>query len=548
MHLLRPRVALAPTLTGSTNVCQSELADNGASLFCDDFTSVTATSPGPQWSGSLNGGGIASDGSVADFTSPTGDGDFPYFYPSGSAIPATGGFTVTVRMQYGPEAPYGTNFELASAQPPNDSSEGTVDALDVAGVHQDINGPFMNADATDGSSPQGCSINLTDAQNFHTYSWDYRADSTVTLSIDGVVEASCTNALRPAVLWLGQAVQVVGDAPWNPISFDYVIVNPDVDETRSYVALGDSFSSGNGAPSADYYPGTSFKDSTTGGTTGCHRSDTAYPLGVASALGLSASQWTSVACSGAVTSDIGSENYDYEKYGEVEAPQIDSVDPSSTQIATITMGGNDVGFQDILSDCSFDQTGLSPGRPGCRDAGRVAYTDATLGLQNLPSQLVPIYEAIASRLMTGGTLIVSGYPSFFGRSKKYYTEVPYANTDPNIFGCAVGAVAKKGPIGADPIGISYQDAQWIDSIEDQGDQIIDNAVSTADSFAETFGVHVVYAPADPAFHGHRLCDSGSSYLNGALFKGVKTSPIDQSFHPNIAGQQAYSEAFIAQLP
>jgi len=94
--------------------------------------------------------------------------------------------------------------------------------------------------------------------------------------------------------------------------------------TYSYVALGDSYSSGVGT-------GSYTLDST------CKRSVYAYPyLYTQKHAGTSL---TFVACSGAKTSDV-------------LAIQVQSVTKSTT-LVTMTVGGNDIGFANLIYQCTL---------------------------------------------------------------------------------------------------------------------------------------------------------------------------------------------------
>ena len=93
--------------------------------------------------------------------------------------------------------------------------------------------------------------------------------------------------------------------------------------TGGYVALGDSYSSGVGAGSYTSASGS------------CDRSTNAY-----SALWNNAhhpSSYVSVACSGAKTTDVN-------------ANQLSALS-SATGLVSITIGGNDVGFSNIMQTC-----------------------------------------------------------------------------------------------------------------------------------------------------------------------------------------------------
>ena len=101
-----------------------------------------------------------------------------------------------------------------------------------------------------------------------------------------------------------------------------------------YVALGDSFSSGVGTNSYTL-------------SSSCRRGVYAYPWLVAQQR--ANTSLTFVACSGASTADV-------------MASQIQLVN-AETDIVTITIGGNDIGFSSIAEDCFTLQRTGSP----CRD-------------------------------------------------------------------------------------------------------------------------------------------------------------------------------------
>lgn len=91
----------------------------------------------------------------------------------------------------------------------------------------------------------------------------------------------------------------------------------------SYVALGDSYSSGTGTR-------TYLADGTS-----CQRSVYAYPSLIAASTGYAL---TFRACSGATTSDVA-------------ATQLSALS-STTAYVTISVGGNDAGFADVLTTCA----------------------------------------------------------------------------------------------------------------------------------------------------------------------------------------------------
>lgn len=137
-----------------------------------------------------------------------------------------------------------------------------------------------------------------------------------------------------------------------------------------YLALGDSFTSGEGELDSSYYLPASRQD-----TTRCHVSRRAYPAIVAAVWDVSAH---SVACSGATTRDVlGGNGYagqsgfldsllPADRMSAVSAaiqtfrsgvvPQVSFVQMYQPGLVTIGIGGNDAGFMAKLKSC------LSPGR------------------------------------------------------------------------------------------------------------------------------------------------------------------------------------------
>jgi lysophospholipase L1-like esterase len=228
----------------------------------------------------------------------------------------------------------------------------------------------------------------------------------------------------------------------------------------NYVALGDSYSSGVGAGSY-------------GNSGSCKRSANAYPQLWANAH--AGTQFTFVACSGARTSDVLS--------------QANSVTSSATMV-TLSVGGNDAGFTDVITTCTLnsDQT--------CVDRVNTAkaYVNNTL-----PPLLDNVYATIMAKA-PNARIIVLGYPRFY--------TVPGS--------CSVGlSDTKRSAInsGADTL-----------------------ATVTA---ARASAAGVTFVDVRPGFTGHNICSS-DSWLNSL------TWPVDESYHPKVAGQsRAYYPALLA---
>jgi lysophospholipase L1-like esterase len=143
----------------------------------------------------------------------------------------------------------------------------------------------------------------------------------------------------------------------------------------NYVALGDSYSSGLGTGGYDSGSGI------------CLRSPRSYaPLWAAAHA---VARFTFSACGGATTTDVL--NLQLGGLG------------AATTLVTLTVGGNDAGFAEVVTTCIVGTDG------GCR----LAVGSATWYIRNrLPDKLVRVYAAVRARA-PGARLVVLGYPRLF---------------------------------------------------------------------------------------------------------------------------------------
>lgn len=145
--------------------------------------------------------------------------------------------------------------------------------------------------------------------------------------------------------------------------------------TNSYVALGDSYSSGNGV-------GTYVSDGTD-----CMRSLNTYGGVIARTYNL---QLNLQACSGAVTADVLNR-----QVGALSA---------DTDFVTLTIGGNDVGFAGVITECA---------QPGWMSNCDGAINNAlAIAERDLPGRLDSVHRAIKGRAPYA-KVAVAGYPRLF---------------------------------------------------------------------------------------------------------------------------------------
>jgi lysophospholipase L1-like esterase len=102
---------------------------------------------------------------------------------------------------------------------------------------------------------------------------------------------------------------------------------------QSYVALGDSYTAGPVIPVQETTPA------------GCLRSDHNYPHLVAAALGVG--NFRDPSCSGAETEDMTAPQ---DVTPGPNPPQFDSLE-ATTELVTVGIGGNDIGFSEIVQNC-----------------------------------------------------------------------------------------------------------------------------------------------------------------------------------------------------
>ena len=281
-------------------------------------------------------------------------------------------------------------------------------------------------------------------------------------------------------------------------------------ESCSYVALGDSFSSGEGAPDGTQTGQTSFRDSNIYDNAWlnppdytCDRSTLSYPY-LLSTKDPSVRLSLLAACSGAWTTDVDPalqplgrsfKTLDGEGY-QLDAPQVADAD-----IVSLSSGGNDLGFGPVLgfcvtaTDCEnyFSLKGAIEGK----DLLDVDISD-------LYAQLVSLYEDTETAAPQA-QIYVMDYPYLFDTDK--------SNT------CD---------------GIQSDEAAWFTAKEDDLDNVIGDAVNAADSASATGGrVHYVdvrNAFDPPGGTDHRLCSPSENAVNG-----LDLSDVDLSFHPNAYG-------------
>ena len=292
---------------------------------------------------------------------------------------------------------------------------------------------------------------------------------------------------------------------------------------RGYVAMGDSFSSGEGT--GVYVPGTDTADNR------CHRSPLAYPS-LLSDDSRRLRPLSFVACSGAATRDLYATN----AANPSEGPQLDAL-KRRTRAVSLTVGGNDVVFVDVARACV--QLGVNTGF-GCStrsDLNAVVNARlAALAGASVPGTgaITPISKVLADihRASPRAEIYLGGYPELFGsRARNYLAE----DAAPSGSVCVVNRT-----LGA---GVDYVDAQWINAKTRQLNAILRDAVKQA----RDARIKATFVSAS-RFDSHGLCDDRTSWIQPLLVDGTGGVPSvrSESLHPTAVGhRRGYAPAFEA---
>jgi len=308
-----------------------------------------------------------------------------------------------------------------------------------------------------------------------------------------------------------------------------------------YVAMGDSFSSGEGVSPFD-----SSTDVPSGPSKNlCHRSSDAYARQLDRDPAVSLQLVSFAACSGAKTDQINGV-WSPNDQKNANEPAQDTALSSSTDVVTVSIGGNDVQFSDFVQQCLFLDC----------SAASVQQSFAAQ-VDNLGSKLDGAYNDILTKA-PNATVYVVGYPQI----------MPDPSTCSNPLGAgitafnALVAAAKVGDSAA--IGVVAAIGQLagvsntlINNLINAGqvtftsNEITAGRVFTAALNSKIEGmVNIVNSPrlkfvnataSGSPFAGHELCTTDP------YFNGLDIVNVPYSFHPNQFGQDAYRQLVLSQF-
>ncbi len=303
-----------------------------------------------------------------------------------------------------------------------------------------------------------------------------------------------------------------------------VTVTPQTAAPPRWLALGDSYSSGEGADA--YAEDSNYQicsvppsdDSTCPMLVEnrCHRSSRAYSQVVDNNSGLGFPNLRAEvfhACSGAVTSNVlpSAAGGFAQPYGDPDnIPQLDHLDAGGEDVdmVTLTIGGNDAKFADILKTCLFNDTFFN-----CADSDYVWFGPTWREFMpnwirvDVRYQVRKTLRQVCAR-SPQATIYLLGYPKLFPTQSHFCSFYP-------------------GSLTAD-------EQTWLNGIAFELNKMLREEAERS---------HVQFVDVESTFHGHELCGAGDEFFNGV----VLLDP-DESFHPNPSGQSAgYRKALVNHL-
>ncbi|MBQ1122115.1 SGNH/GDSL hydrolase family protein [Streptomyces sp. B15] len=247
-----------------------------------------------------------------------------------------------------------------------------------------------------------------------------------------------------------------------------------------YVALGDSYAAGSGVPNT--------VDDT------CSRSDRNYPSLVDAALTPGAHK--DVTCGGATTEDL------YSAQSPSVAPQLDALS-ADTDLVTLTIGGNDIGFGDIIVRCVTLGLVNPLGSPCKRSYTWTGQDQLAATIDKTAPKISGALDAIRARA-PHAEILITGYPAILPDDG---SNCPFV------------------------VPIAKGDAPWLrDTHRRLNTMIAKQAAEHGAVYVDTYAKSI----------GHDVCKPAGTRWTEPLITDAAAP-----FHPNAAGEKAMADAVLA---
>ncbi len=315
-----------------------------------------------------------------------------------------------------------------------------------------------------------------------------------------------------------------------------------------YVALGDSFSSGEGAPPYEGLPNEPEEN-------GCHRSPKSWPPLVAAALPSNPFKFD--ACSGALIQAfytvttykryIGRQNAEGKLYESEwkEPEQFVWLAPSElinpeVKLVTFSIGGNNVGFGEIIEKC----------------VSRNQFYEKEKSKDE--------WKALNTKCDTEGTATVTAGIAFIEGAKgltyildRAHQQAPNAWIRVLLYPTIMSDTTFKGSTGEDVcqlgstvrVYVSKDEIKYFDKWQKSLNKAIETIVKTFGKPLNKKEAHSVeLVMAEKSFANANLCSASNTFVNPiTLLQLVPPIPYPESAHPTAAGYKVLAEATLKTL-
>jgi lysophospholipase L1-like esterase len=173
--------------------------------------------------------------------------------------------------------------------------------------------------------------------------------------------------------------------------------------------------------------------------------------------------------------------------------QLDSPTLKNADLLTLTLGGNDVGYVEVLTTCAIG------------DCNTAAFEQQRAALiDSIEPKLEAVYRAIAAKAPRARILVL-GYPQLFP-------------VDQALQACPALGIFRGEQDMLRRLGVR-----------------LNTTIATA---AARSGSRVQFVPVASRFAGHEICGSKGAWLNAIVTSPSGLGLDPGSFHPNLGGQQA----------
>lgn len=259
-------------------------------------------------------------------------------------------------------------------------------------------------------------------------------------------------------------------------------VVPGVARGADWVGLGDSYAAGPLIPNQSLNP------------LGCLRSDKNYAHLAAAQMGKSLSD---VSCSGATTEDMTASQ---DVTPGPNPPQFNALS-TSTQIVTLSIGGNDIGFTSIIENCAS----ATPFGHPCQDQYNSGGVDQLAARINATApKVAAVIQGIHTRSPSARVVVVAYEPILPETGSGCWPQVPLA----------------------------WADVPYLRATQKRLNTMLQTtAAANGARYADTYTAAI----------GHDSCKSSSTRWVEPLIPGNTAAP----FHPNARGMAGVTPTIVA---